>query len=168
MGEMKKLRHLLIPITNRLEETALAERLDKTEDDQSVSLPNYGLWSQCRQWGVGGVSPSLHVCLVAVIAEVSARKHRSWAPGPWKPARQRSSEKDPLTGLSGGAGAAGNSHRWQLWSGLEHCTVGNLKTELSCLLGVSPHCGRSQSPWRLVQLPRNSMNGRTRSQSQGY
>lgn len=165
MGKMKKLRHHLIPITNRLEETALTERLDKTEDDQSVSLPNYGLWSQCRQWMGEGVSPSLHMCLVAVIAEVSARKHHSWAPGPWKPARQRSSEKDPLTGLSGGAGAAGNSHLRQLWSGLEHCTA-EKRAVLSP--GCEPHCGRSQSPWRLVQLPRNSKNGRTRSQSQGY
>lgn len=67
--------------------------------------------------GGGGVSPSLHVCLVAVIAEVSARKLHSWAPGPWKPARQRSSEKDPLTGLlgtatGGSSGVALNTVRW--------------------------------------------------------
>lgn len=133
MGKMKKLRHHLIPRTNRLEETALTERLDKTEDDQSVSLPNYGLWSQCRQWGGGG-----HLlCTCASWLSLPKSVPESIILGLLAPGSQqgkgvvrRTHSRDCLVGLGLlGTATCGSS-------GVALNTV-RLKTELSCLLGVS-------------------------------
>lgn len=124
MGEMKKLRHLLILITNRLEETALAERLDKTEDDQSVSLPNYGLWSQCRQWGVGEECHLL--CMCASWLSLPKSVPESIVLGLLAPGSQqgngvvrRTHSQDCLVGLGllgtatgGSSGVALNTVRW--------------------------------------------------------
>lgn len=158
MGEMKKLRHHLIPIANRLEETVLAERLDEIEDDQSVSTMASGASADngggrdfpctCASWL--SLPKSMPESIILGLPAPRSQQGKGIV--------RRNHSQDSLVGL-GQLGSSGG--------GFEHCPVGNLKTELSCLLGVS--CtGRRESPWRLVQLPRNSMNGPTRSQSQGY
>lgn len=109
----------------------MAKRLDKTED----------LASGARADKEQEAGTSLHLGLVVVIAEVNARKHHSRARSSWNPARQSSARRAHSQDRLVGPGQLGTATCGSSGGGLELCRMGKLKTELSCLLGVSGPAG---------------------------
>lgn len=108
------------------------------------------------------------VIVMAVTAEVIARKQHSWTRSCWNPAGQSSSEKSPTQHCLLRLRQLGTDTCGSPGGGLEQCGVGNLKTELSCLLGLNGTAvEQSRHGDCQAQLPRDSIYGSISSQSQG-